>query len=119
MPLIVNKKNKLLNLSKTKNNSMDKNNRINLVNSYERIDNQISRNNTKKNSYLNISKMQANIRNNYYNILNKIIFRLLNAPEYFYLQTSQNKIRHNYKQDKSRYYTLYRSFFFRILALKH
>ena len=72
------KKNKLLNLSKTKNNSMDKNNRINLVNSYERIDNQISRNNTKKNSYLNISKMKANIRNNNYNIQNNSLFMNLN-----------------------------------------
>ena len=72
------KKNKLLNLSKTKNNSMDKNNRINLVNSIERIENQISRNNTKKNSYLNISKMQANIRNNYYNIQNNSLLMNLN-----------------------------------------
>ena len=72
------KMNKLLNLSKTKNNSMDKNTRINLVNSIERIENQISRNNTKKNSYLNISKMQANIRNNYYNIQNNSLLMNLN-----------------------------------------
>ena len=72
------KKNKLLNHSKTKNNSMDKNTRINLVSSIERIENKISRNNTKKNSYLNISKMQANIRNNYYNIQNNSLLMNLN-----------------------------------------